>query len=239
MKTFIMILLITISDITFGQYDSLFVKVANDTVKVYNTKVWLDCAFSPSYIINTKDSTINIVQKDTLGRIATCYCLRDYSINIVGIKAGHYHMLFFRSYPVEWKYEYNNPDTLILIGTLDFDISNSSQLNLAYTSVEGQCYTIENTEAQIVIPSDYNLEAYPNPFNPKVTIRYSISSSSNINIDIYNSLGQLIRNLYNGYNMAGKHEVIFDGSNLSSGIYYCKLATNNNLVKTIKIVLSK
>lgn len=146
---------------------------------------------------------------------------------------------FFRSYPVEWKYEYNNPDTLILIGTLDFDISNSSQLNLAYTSIEGQCYTIENTEAQIVIPADYNLEAYPNPFNPKVTIRYSIPSPSNINIDIYNSLGQLIRNIYNGYNLPGKHEVIFDGSNLSSGIYYCKLETNNNLVKTIKIVLSK
>jgi hypothetical protein len=52
------------------------------------------------------------------------------------------------------------------------------------------------------LPS-YNLSVFPNPFNPDTKIEYSLSSFSNISIDIYNVLGEKIVNLVEGYKNAG------------------------------------
>ncbi len=149
-------------------------------------------------------------------------------------------MIYFRSFPAMWKYKYNNPDTLIFIGKLDFNISKSSPLNLSYTSTRSNCYTINNIDVEKnVKPFNYTLEAYPNPFNPTVNITYSVPSSSNVKIDIYDTLIKLIKNIYDGYKTSGKYEIMFNSKCLSSGVYFCKLEINNNLIKTVKIILSK
>jgi len=74
------------------------------------------------------------------------------------------------------------------------------------------------------LPKKYSLEQnYPNPFNPSTTIRYDILKDGNVTIKIYNTLGQIISNLVDEYKKAGSYEVNFNGSRLSSGIYFYKL----------------
>lgn len=240
MKTiFAIIFLVFITKFTLAQYDSLSIFIENDTVKISNTKVGLPCGFNPFYVVNVEDSTINIIQRDTLDDLTTCTCMRDYSIYIVGLRSGNFNLIFFRSYPAEWKYEYNNPDTLITIGKLNFTINKSSPLIFSYSSYRSNCNPVENVDVQHEIPINYSLEAYPNPFNPSINILYSIPSTASVNLDIYDSLGRLVKNLYNGYKASGMYEIKFDGSRLSNGVYFCKMEINNNLIRTVKIILIK
>lgn len=82
------------------------------------------------------------------------------------------------------------------------------------------------------------LQNYPNPFNPRTTISYIIPHKSFITLKVYNSLGQEIKTLYEGFHNRRKYEIEFDGSNLSSGIYLCQLRADNFL-KTRKLLLLK
>lgn len=88
-------------------------------------------------------------------------------------------------------------------------------------------------------PSHFKLfQNYPNPFNPSTTIRYSIDSPDNVLLKVYDAIGNEVAILTNGIMPAGTHEVIFDGSHLSGGVYICKLTVGaESAVK--KVVLIK
>ena len=60
---------------------------------------------------------------------------------------------------------------------------------------------------------------YPNPFNPTTTIEYSLPQRTNVNLTVYNVLGQMVTTLANGMEGPGQHQVVFDGSSLASGTY--------------------
>ena len=67
---------------------------------------------------------------------------------------------------------------------------------------------------------------YPNPFNPTTKIQFSISEPGNVNLTVFNLLGQKIKTLVNEYKASGEYTIIFNGSNLNSGVYFSKLAFN-------------
>jgi hypothetical protein len=74
------------------------------------------------------------------------------------------------------------------------------------------------------LPKDFSLsQNYPNPFNPGTVISYSLPSSSNIKLIVYNTLGQTIKTLESGYKTAGNYSFNFNASDLPSGIYFYKL----------------
>jgi hypothetical protein len=78
---------------------------------------------------------------------------------------------------------------------------------------------------------------YPNPFNPTTTIRYSLPSAQKISLNVYNTLGQLVKCLADNVQSAGSHEAVFDGSSLSSGVYFYELKTENSfLAKKLMLV---
>jgi len=93
-------------------------------------------------------------------------------------------------------------------------------------------------------PNDFYLvQNYPNPFNPTTTISYRLpvrwpdgSAISNVELAVYNSLGQKVRTLVNRRQDTEKYSITFDALNLSSGVYYYKLQTDN-MVQIRKMAL--
>jgi spore coat protein A len=88
--------------------------------------------------------------------------------------------------------------------------------------------------------TDYSLEQnYPNPFNPSTTINFSVPNENTlVSLKIYNSLGQEVGTLINQVVPAGNHEVQFDATGLSSGVYFYTL-TAGSFVESKKMALMK
>ncbi|MEO8233453.1 MAG: cellulase family glycosylhydrolase [Ignavibacteriota bacterium] len=81
--------------------------------------------------------------------------------------------------------------------------------------------TTVNAETEIKNPNTYSLQQnFPNPFNPSTTITFSTKEFGNVQIDVFDMLGREIINLVNSELPAGMHSVDFEGTGLSSGIYY-------------------
>ncbi|MBK8552320.1 MAG: T9SS type A sorting domain-containing protein [Ignavibacteria bacterium] len=89
-------------------------------------------------------------------------------------------------------------------------------------------------------PEEYTLyQNYPNPFNPVTVIRYDVKGqTSNVKLMVYNSLGKELATLVNEKQNAGSYEVKFDGSGLSSGVYFYRLEAGD-FSEVKKMVLVK
>ena len=89
------------------------------------------------------------------------------------------------------------------------------------------------------MPDQYLLhQNYPNPFNPVTSITYELPLKSHVQLAIYDLTGKEVMKLVNEYKDSGRHEVKWNGSRISSGIYFYVLDTpSNKLVK--KLVLIK
>ncbi|MGD9486968.1 MAG: T9SS type A sorting domain-containing protein [Calditrichaceae bacterium] len=84
------------------------------------------------------------------------------------------------------------------------------------------------TEPEPSIIHSYNLmQNYPNPFNPATAIRFELSAAGTVSLKVYDLLGKEVRTLVNGWIASGAHEVLFDGSNLASGVYFYRLETKD------------
>lgn len=79
---------------------------------------------------------------------------------------------------------------------------------------------------------------FPNPFNPVTKINYSISKGGNVNLSVFDSKGNLVKNLVNERKQAGEYYVEFNGNSLSSGIYFYSINVNG-LTETRKMMLVK
>jgi len=79
---------------------------------------------------------------------------------------------------------------------------------------------------------------YPNPFNVQTRIKFSISQASYVNISVYDSKGRLIKTLLNGNINSGTHTLIWEASDMASGIYIIRMSTEN-FIKTLKCLLIK
>jgi len=119
---------------------------------------------------------------------------------------------------------------------------------------DGKIYEIDLSEISALAveaepkayPVEFILHAnYPNPFNPTTNLKFEIPVSATAavetRLEIYNSLGQLVRTLLRKELTAGQYEVSWDGTNdnltqASSGIYYARLSANQ-FTRTIKMTL--
>lgn len=85
-----------------------------------------------------------------------------------------------------------------------------------------------STEVIIGIPAKFELsQNYPNPFNPSTKIDYQLPSDGNINISVYDNSGKEVMTLVNEFKTAGYYTVNFNASQLSSGIYFYKISTDD------------
>jgi hypothetical protein len=90
-----------------------------------------------------------------------------------------------------------------------------------------------------ILPSAFALnQNYPNPFNPETSIEYALPENGKVRLAVYNILGQEVKVLIDGRMEAGYHTVTFDGTDLSSGVYFYRLEAVD-FIMTRKMVLLK
>ncbi len=121
------------------------------------------------------------------------------------------------------------------------------QLNGMFCTAEGEVWVWGNNGLilanDLIVPSDtpdnYRLsQNYPNPFNSETVIEFSISKGGYTSLKIYNILGEEIAALVDGYLDIGSFKHIVKGKNLSSGVYFYRLVTDN-YVETRKMIILK
>jgi hypothetical protein len=93
-------------------------------------------------------------------------------------------------------------------------------------------------EEESANPNIVSLAAYPNPFNPVTTIRFDLPVASHVVLDVFNINGQKVQSLSDQRYEAGSYTLEFDGTGLSSGLYFARLQTDQQL-KTTKLMLVK
>jgi len=95
-------------------------------------------------------------------------------------------------------------------------------------------------DQNVDLPHDFILEQnYPNPFNPVTTIAYQLPKTCQVDLSIYNLLGQKVATLVSAKQPAGNYLVQWDASGFASGIYIYQLQTDKDFVQTRKLVLLK
>lgn len=89
------------------------------------------------------------------------------------------------------------------------------------------------------LPTAYSLgQNYPNPFNPATKISFSLPAASEIKLEVYNSLGALVKTIASGSFPAGNHSLSFNAGAFPSGVYFYRLSTAN-FTETKKMILIK
>ncbi|MCS7053395.1 MAG: M28 family peptidase [Ignavibacterium sp.] len=127
--------------------------------------------------------------------------------------------------------EYSFTDKNLNIGTHYY--------RLKQIDFDGSFVYSQEIKVDLTSPINYNLsQNYPNPFNPNTMIKFQIPVDAFVSIKVFDVLGNEVKTLVNEFKQAGFYEIEFDGSELSSGIYFYKLKTENfNDVK--KMILIK
>jgi len=122
--------------------------------------------------------------------------------------------------------------------------SKTNRQVLQSESIAYSDLTVTAVNEEMTLSNNFNLEQnYPNPFNPTTTIEYTIPAAVDANfaattkLVIYDILGQEAAILVNQYQKSGNYKIVFDASELSSGIYYYSLITNTNIISRKMILL--
>ena len=112
-----------------------------------------------------------------------------------------------------------------------------------YVCSENKVIVFKNVDsevaAEVLRPTNFTLaQNYPNPFNPTTTIGYDVKVQGRVVLKVYDLNGREIITLMDEEKQPGYYNVLFDGTNLSSGVYIYKIFSNNRLLSN-KLVLLK
>jgi photosystem II stability/assembly factor-like uncharacterized protein len=95
------------------------------------------------------------------------------------------------------------------------------------------------TSQSLEIPDKFSLhQNYPNPFNPVTNIKFDLPKSGNVMLKVYNANGREVTTLTNEFLQAGSYTADFDGTKLSSGVYFYSI-NSGDFVQTRKMILVK
>jgi hypothetical protein len=163
-----------------------------------------------------------------------------------------------------WDWKQDKPEGLTIINDSTFAVSCDNDFNIVSSELANGSFTMDYKKKSLMqiynvsgslkltglIPAsvgniktmetdNYELyQNYPNPFNPLTTINYNIPRSGITTLKVYDVLGKEVVTLVNEYQNAGFKTVQFNGSNLSSGIYFYKVSAGD-FNKVMKMILVK
>jgi serine protease len=145
----------------------------------------------------------------------------------------------------------SNTDVSAVVATGPYHIEPNGYIVVGFALAYG--YTLDELKAQIAVARASNLIGvtrpglitsdekagpnlplstriagnFPNPFNPTTTLIYELSISGNVNLSIYNLIGQRVAGVFDGFRQAGIHQQTIDASKLGSGVYFVRMTTAN------------
>ena len=145
-------------------------------------------------------------------------------LGLIGFKVGN---------PMTWKIWKNDDNS-----EKDLTVKYQSQTNGKFERSAMTQVKLSQMNSGVVssnlFPKEFALnQNYPNPFNPQTTIQYQLPKTSNVDLSIYNTVGQKIVTLADGQQSAGRYEVVWNGENdkgvrVESGLYLVRLNTGKN-----------
>ena len=115
----------------------------------------------------------------------------------------------------------SNGDLGAIVVWQDFRNGSNSDIYETGFNISG---LVSNNNEVSIIPDEFKLsQNYPNPFNPSTSINYSIPTASNVKITIYDALGKSVNVLVNQNQLSGNYNIMWNASNLPSGVYIYKI----------------
>lgn len=132
-----------------------------------------------------------------------------------------------------------DPSKINMIG-FQLSKTNNSNITAFNFEVKNIAFLLGTTSSsQPQLPTEFSLsQNYPNPFNPSTVIEFSVPTKDNMNLTIFNILGQKVVTLVNGAMDPGVHKITFDASHFASGVYIYRL-TGSSVNLTKKMILTK
>ena len=123
---------------------------------------------------------------------------------------------------------------------VEYNIGNVEADTIEFLITDNKSiYQTKQFILQYSLPTEYNLEQnYPNPFNPSTSIRYQVSSISQVSIKVYDILGNEVTTLVNEQKEPGYYEIEFNAIQFASGVYIYRLQAGS-FVSTKKMMVIK
>jgi protocatechuate 3,4-dioxygenase beta subunit len=212
-----------------------------DSVVVDSAGIKTGINFIVRHIPDTGFAFIAGIVKDNLGNPingAFVYAV-DHTGEVYGLAISNERGLYNLSGLVPGEY-------IVISDKEGYSISNSQSAVLNYETKPSVSLNFlltpdgvtEVKDNEIVVSNFDLFQNYPNPFNPSTVISYQLPAASKVTLKVYNVLGNEVATLVNSNQNAGKYNVTFNGSGLSSGIYFYKIEAGT-FTATKKLILMK
>jgi hypothetical protein len=205
---------------------NLFQEVTNNFQGSFNSPLPVELSSFTGKAIDNNKVELNWITKTEVNNYGFDVerKINDGEWNSIGFVEGHGNS----NSPKEYSYSDND----LFAGGSKF------QYRLKQIDTDGQYEYSDAIEVGIV-PTQFELsQNYPNPFNPSTTIRFSLPKQTQLKLNLYNMLGELVETVAEGTYDAGYYKVSFNASNLASGIYIYRIESSD-FVKTMKMILLK
>lgn len=231
--------------------DSMFKHIGRFNTTPYsycNTDIWknqMPHFTDPKNLFTTQLANL---KTDALGTVDTegTVVLPDWRLVNTGTS-----LYIYPDWPIPVDLSYSDTDLLqagvggFPLGDLNWFPTQKAQWDAQkvaeHTAIEaalqaGHTTAVKNVNA---LPVEFTLnQNYPNPFNPSTTITFSLPHSANTSLKVFDMLGREVATLVNEYTTSGTHEVQFNATNVSSGVYFYKL-TSGDFTQIKKMTLVK
>ncbi|MDP2366113.1 MAG: T9SS type A sorting domain-containing protein, partial [Ignavibacteria bacterium] len=140
---------------------------------------------------------------------------------------------------VSWKIKGESISYKLADGLAGKEFNSSSLSGEGSLIIDRIARLVLKVSGEVKLPTVYALEQnYPNPFNPSTTIKFSVPEEVNVNLSIFNLLGERVKELKNDLMKPGYYEVEFNASALASGIYFYRIKAGD-FIDTRKMLLLK
>ncbi|MBI90173.1 MAG: hypothetical protein CMG60_08815, partial [Candidatus Marinimicrobia bacterium] len=136
----------------------------------------------------------------------------------------------------------NSYEILLQVNGKTYDLREETSIMVSQNELSNMNVLIGSGSmgAEVVdIPESFSLSsAYPNPFNPSTNMTLALDADGQVSMMVYNLVGQAVDVLVDGYMNAGYHQVVWNASNVPSGVYIVKVTTGTN-TSIQKVMLMK